>query len=76
MSQPNSTPAEEAQNIIELKEEPEKQLKPAVPTRQLRDIKHVNYSKFFSEEADNSEDYEPEENSQKAEITKKRQRPK
>ena len=76
MSQQNPTPAEEVQNIIELKEEPEKQPKPAVPTRQLRDIKHVNYSKFFSEEQDNSEDYEPEESSQKAEITKKRQRPK
>ena len=76
MSQQNPTPVEEVQNIIELKEEPEKEQKPAVPTRQLRDIKHVNYSKFFSEDPDNSEDYEPEESSQKAEITKKRQRPK
>ena len=76
MSQQNPTPVEEEQNIIELKEEPEKEQKPAVPARKLRDIKHVNYSKFFSEDPDNSEDYEPEESSQKAEITKKRQRPK
>ena len=76
MSQPNPTPAEEAQNIIELKEQPEEPQKPAIPPRHLREIKHVNYSKFFSEDPDNSEEYQPEESSQKAEIPKKRPRPK
>ena len=76
MSQPNPTPAEEVQNIIELNEEPEAQPKPTIPPRQLREIKHVNYSKFFSEDPDNSEDYQPEESSQKAEIPKKRHRQK
>ena len=42
----------------------------------MREIKHVNYSKYFSEDPDNSEDYQPEESSQKAEIPKKRARPK
>ena len=42
----------------------------------MREIKHVNYSKYFSEDPDNSEDYQPEESSQKAEIPKKRTRPK
>ena len=45
-------------NIIELNEENEKQkviMKPnQTPTRHLRDIKKVNYSKFFSEDSDNS----------------------
>ena len=67
-------------NIIELNEENEKQkviMKPnQTPTRHLRDIKKVNYSKFFSDDPDNSEDYEPEESSIKNELTKKRQRPK
>jgi hypothetical protein len=67
-------------NIIELNEENEeqkKQLKPTqTPTRHLRDIKKVNYSKFFSEDQDNSEEYVPEESSQKNESTKKRPRPK
>ena len=67
-------------NTIELKEEEvEKNIKPKVnqtPTRHLRDIKQVNYSKFFSEDPDNSEDYEPEEKSQKIETAKKRSRPK
>ena len=76
MSQPNPTPAEESQNIIELKEQPEEPQKPAIPPRHLREIKHVNYSKFFSEDPDNSEEYQPEESSQKAEIPKKRPRPK
>ena len=76
MSQPNPTPAEESQNIIELKEQPEEPQKPAIPPRHLREIKHVNYSKYFSEDPDNSEDYQPEESSQKAEIPKKRTRPK
>ena len=69
----------EDNNIIELNEENEDKKKPKVnqtPTRHLRDIKKVNYSKFFSEDPDNSEDYEPEEKSQKLESTKKRQRPK
>ena len=76
MSQPNPTPAEEVPNIIELKEQPEEPQKPAIPPRHLREIKHVNYSKFFSEDPDNSEEYQPEESSQKAEIPKKRPRPK
>ena len=66
-------------NIIELNEENEENKKPKInqtPTRHLRDIKKVNYSKFFSEDPDNSEDYEPEEKSQKIESAKKRQRPK
>ena len=67
-------------NIIELNEENDDQNKNQktnqTPTRHLRDIKKVNYSKFFSEDPDNSEDYEPEEKSQKVEISKKRQRPK
>ena len=67
-------------NIIELNEEKEEQKKNQktnqTPTRHLRDIKKVNYSKFFSEDPDNSEEYEPEEKSQKIETSKKRQRPK
>jgi hypothetical protein len=63
-------------NIIELNEENEeqkKQVKPTqTPTRHLRDIKKVNYSKFFSEDQDNSEEYVPEESSQKNESTKKK----
>ena len=76
MSQPNPTSKEQDQNIIELEEQPEEKPKPAIPPRQLREIKHVNYSKFFSEDPDNSEDYQPEESSQKVEIPKKRARPK
>ena len=76
MSQPNPTSKEQDQNIIELEEQPEEKPKPAIPPRQLREIKHVNYSKFFSEDPDNSEDYQPEESSQKAEIPKKRARQK
>ena len=67
-------------NLIDLNEENEEQKanpKPTqTPTRRLRSIKKVNYSKFFSEDPDNSEDYEPEERSQKIESTKKRPRPK
>ena len=76
MSQPNPTSKEEVQNDIELEEQPEEKPKPAIPPCQLLDIKHVNYSKYFSEDPDNSEDYQPEESSQKAEIPKKRARPK
>ena len=76
MSQPNPTPDNNDQNIIELKEQPEVKQKPAIPPRKLREIKQVNYSKFFSEDPDNSEDYQPEENSQKPEPPKKRARPK
>ena len=76
MSQPNPTSKEEVQNDIELEEQPEEKPKPTIPPRQLREIKHVNYSKYFSEDPDNSEDYQPEESSQKAEIPKKRARPK
>ena len=67
-------------NIIELNEENEEQKKKSkptqTPTRHLRDIKKVNYSKFFSEDPDNSEDYEPEQKNQKIESSKKRARPK
>lgn len=76
MSQPNPPQPEDDQKIIELKEQPEDTPKPAIPPRHLREIKHVNYSKYFSEDPDNSEDYQPEESSQKAEIPKKRTRPK
>jgi len=76
MSQATPPPENETQNIIELKEQPEVQQKPAIPPRHLREIKHVNYSKFFSEDPDNSEEYQPEESSQRAEPPKKRQRPK
>lgn len=68
-------------NIIELKEENEDKKvnsKPTqTPTRHLRDIKKVNYSKYFSEDPDNSEEYEDaEELRQKNGSVKKRQRPK
>ena len=76
MSKPNPTSKEAIQNDLELEEQPEEKPKPAIPPRQLREIKHVNYSKYFSEDPDNSEDYQPEESSQKAEIPKKRARPK
>ena len=76
MSQPNPTSKEEIQNDIELEEQPEEKPKPAIPPRQLREIKHVNYSKYFSEDPDNSEDYQPEKSSQKAEIPTKRAKPK
>ena len=70
----------ETNNIIELNEDNEEQNKKTkvnqTPTRHLRDIKKVNYSQFFDDDRDNSEDYEPEEESQKIETTKKRQRPK
>ena len=70
----------ENNNIIELNEENDDQNKNQkinqTPTRYLRDIKKVNYSKFFSDDPDNSEDYEPEEKIQKIEVSKKRQRPK
>jgi len=72
--------SEKENNIIDLKEDnedPNARLKNnQTPTRHLRNIKQVNYATFFSEDADNSEDYEPDEESQKKEITKKRQRPK
>ena len=76
MSQATPPPESQTPNIIELKEQPEVQQKPAIPPRHLREIKHVNYSKFFSEDPDNSEEYQPEESSQRAEPLKKRQRPK
>ena len=68
-------------NIIELTEENEDKKvnsKPTqTPTRHLRDIKKVNYSKYFSEDPDNSEEYEDaEELRQKNGSVKKRQRPK
>ena len=47
MSQPNPTSKEEVQNDIELEEQPEEKPKPVIPPHQLREIKHVNYSKYF-----------------------------
>ena len=68
-------------NLFELEEENEvKKIdsKPSqIPIRHLRNIKKVNYSKFFSEDPDNSEEYiDPEEHKQKNESVKKRQSPK
>lgn len=68
-------------NLFELDEENEDKKidsKPSqIPIRHLRNIKKVNYSKFFSEDPDNSEEYvDPEEHKQKNESMKKRQRPK
>ena len=66
-------------NIIELNEDNEEQNKKSknnqTSVRNLRETKKVNYATFFSEDPDNSEDYEPEEESQKIEISKKRKRP-
>ena len=76
MSQADPTPDNNGQNIMELNEQPEAKQKQAIPPRKLREIKHVNYSKYFSEDPDNSEDYQPEESSQKPEPPKKRARPK
>ena len=76
MSQADPTPDNNGQNIMELNEQPEAKQKQAIPPRKLREIKHVNYSKYFSEDTDNSEDYQPEESSQKPEPPKKRARPK
>ena len=65
-------------NIIELNEDNEEQNKKSknnqTSVRNLRETKKVNYATFFSEDPDNSEDYEPEEESQKIEISKKRKR--
>ena len=65
--------------VSEKKEEEEKKEKSGssqIPQRNLRKAKQVNYSQFFSDEADNSEEYEtPEEIKQKIELTKKRKRP-
>jgi len=72
---------EAGDNLVELKEENEEKkenIKPSQTSqRNLRKSKKVNYSQFFSEDADNSEEYEsPEEIKQRIELTKKRQRPK
>ena len=50
MSKPNPTSKEAIQNDLELEEQPEEKPKPAIPPCQLLDIKHVNYSKYFSED--------------------------
>mgnify|MGYP006873065232 CR=1 FL=1 len=68
-------------NLFDLEEENEvKKIdsKPSqTPIRHLRNIKKVNYSKYFSEDPDNSDEYvDPEEHKQKNESMKKRQRPK
>jgi len=68
-------------NLFELDEENEVKnidsKPPQIPVRHLRNIKKVNYSKYFSEDPDNSEEYvDPEEHKQKNESMKKRQRPK
>ena len=72
---------EAGNNIIDLKEEKNEQKaisNPSkTPKKNLRSTKKVNYSQFFSEDQDNSEEYEtPEEIKQKIELTKKRKRAK
>jgi hypothetical protein len=72
-------PQEAGNNLIDIKEEKEGQKvnnNPSqIPKKSLRNAKKVDYSKFFSEEQDNSEDYEtPEEIKQKMELGKKRKR--
>ena len=72
---------EAGNNLMEINEEKEKQKAIATssqtPQKYLRNSKVVNYSQFFSEDQDNSEDYEaPEERKQKLELSKKRERPK
>jgi len=74
-------PQEAGNNLINIKEEKEKQKvinNPSqTPKKNLRNAKKVDYSKFFSEDQDNSEDYEtPEEIKQKMELGKKRKRTK
>ena len=72
---------EAGNNLIDTKEEKEEQKvinNPSqAPKKNLRNAKKVDYSKFFSEDQDNSEDYEtPEEIKQKSELGKKRKRTK
>ena len=72
-------PQEAGNNLIDIKEEKEGQKvnnNPSqIPKKSLRNAKKVDYSKFFSEEQDNSEEYEtPEEIKQKMELGKKRKR--
>ena len=72
---------EAGNNLMEINEEKEKQKAIATSSqtsqKYLRNSKVVNYSQFFSEDQDNSEDYEaPEERKQKLELSKKRERPK
>ena len=72
---------EAGNNLIDIKEEKEEQKvinNPSqTPKKSLRNAKKVDYSKFFSEDQDNSEDYEtPEEIKQKMELGKKRKRTK
>ena len=72
---------EAGNNLIDIKEEKEEQKvinNPSqTPKKNLRNAKKVDYSKFFSEDQDNSEDYEtPEEIKQKMELGKKRKRTK
>ena len=74
-------PQDTGDNLIDIKEEKEEQKvinNPSQkPKRNLRNAKHVDYSKFFSEDQDNSEDYEtPEEIKQNNELGKKRKRTK
>ena len=74
-------PKEAGSNLMEINEEKEKQKftpKPSeTPQKYLRKTKKVNYAQFFSEDQDNSEEYEsPEEIKQKIDSTKKRKRSK
>ena len=72
---------EAGDNTMDLKEEKNDQKainNPSqTPQKFLRNQKKVNYAQFFSEDQDNSEEYEtPEEIKQKIELSKKRKRPK
>ena len=72
---------EAGNNNMDINEEKEKKkeipISSQTPQKYLRNSKKVNYSQFFSEDQDNSEDYEtPEEIKQKIELAKKRKRQK
>jgi len=66
-----------ALGLKEEEEEPGKSAKKAsTPVRLLRDTKKVDYTKYFSDEQDNSEEYVLSSDEKKELISKKRQRPK
>ena len=72
---------EAGNKIIELDEgketKKEGQKTSQTPQKSLRNTKKVNYSQFFSEDVDNSEEYEsPEDIKNRKELNKKRQRKK
>ena len=71
---------EAGNNIMELKEDKNEQQEISnpspIPRKNLRNQKKVKYSEFFSDDQDNSEEYEtPDEIKQKIELAKKRKRP-